>query len=41
MNKYEAPSSTLVKLMLENTILQDSYNEDNNQRMRRYDDDYF
>ena len=41
MNKYETPTSTIVRIMLERTLLQDSYNDDNNENPRRDYDDYF
>ena len=41
MNSYESPTSVKVTIMLRRTILQDSYNDDYNQRPDRKDDDYF
>ena len=35
MSNYESPTSTRVKVRVQKSLLQSSYNEDNNERMRR------
>ncbi len=35
MSNYESPTSTRVKLRVQSSLLQSSYNEDNNERMSR------